>query len=169
MTAETLTIRSVAPDDCGEITLVARRMRDTLVEVLGRERGASMYSLDWLVGRVRWHLDPDQVVGEVFVAEDPEGRIVGHTMVRVDEDEAGRALGLFSTLYVVPDARHRRVATRLVERGEGWMPAQGLGEARTYTDVDNAKLQALFMERGYALTPMPDRFVCLTKALSAGT
>lgn len=149
--------------------MVARRMRDTLVEVLGRDRGASMYSLDWLVGRVRWHLDPDQVVGEVFVAEDLGGRIVGHTMVRVDEDEAGRALGLFSTIYVVPDARHRRVATRLVERGEGWMLALGLGEARTYTDVDNAKLQALYMERGYALTPMPDRFVCLTKALSVAT
>lgn len=167
MTAEGPTIRPLDPGASGEISLVAGRMRDTLVEVLGGERGASMYSLEWLVRRVRWHLDPDQVVGEVFVAEDRQGRIVGHTMVRVAEDEPGRPLGLFSTTYVVPSARHRRVATRLLERGEGWMIAYGLTEARTYTDVDNAKLQALYTERGYTLTPMPEVFVQLAKALPA--
>jgi GNAT superfamily N-acetyltransferase len=97
-----------------EISLVAQRMRQTLVEVLGEERGTALYSLDWLLQRVKWHLDPQQAVAEIFLAEDCQGTIVGHTIVRKDLDIQGREIGLFSTTFVDPAFRKSGVATKLL-------------------------------------------------------
>jgi len=145
-------VRPIDPGADAEIAIVARRMRATLVEVLGAERGGAMYDMDWLRQRVRWHLDPASCTGQVFVAEDAAGRIVGHTIVRVEAAD-GAPFGLFSTTYVAPEARRASVATRLLERGEAWMRERGLGAAETWTDPGNAKLIRLFEGRGYALTP----------------
>ena len=153
----------VATDD--EIKLVAARMRTTLVEVLDEERARGMYTMDWLVERVRSHLDGGKYTGQVFVAEAGPENIVGHTIVRVDEDEAGATTGLFSTFYVVPSARHSGVASRLLKRGEEWMLEQGLSRARTYTHEDNPGLQHLCMAHGYSMKPIPEQFVVLEKAL----
>ena len=46
----------VHPNDVDHIALIARRMQSTLVEVLGAERGAQMYTMTWLRQRVREHL-----------------------------------------------------------------------------------------------------------------
>ena len=97
-------IRPISRDDDAEIRLVAERMRKTLIEVLGPDVGTNMYSMDWLERRVRFHLDPSACRGEVFVAEDTEGHVVGHCIVRVETDDAG-PLGLFSTTWVEPEAR----------------------------------------------------------------
>ena len=55
-----LKIREIDPTSKEEISLVASRMRETLIEVLGEERGTALYSMDWLRNRVLWHLDPTQ-------------------------------------------------------------------------------------------------------------
>src|SRR5205823_1480125 len=104
----------------------------------------SMYTIEWLRDRVRFHLDPAQSVGEVFVAEDRARTIVGHTIVRVEHEEGGRCIGLFSTTYVDPAHRRARVASLLLERGEAWMRERGLRAAATYTDESNARLIHLF-------------------------
>jgi len=158
-------IRPVRVDTDEEIKLVATRMRATLVEVLDEERGRGMYTMDWLMERVRSHLDGGKFIGQVFVAEANPNDIVGHTIVRVDEDEEGAPTGLFSTFYVVPSARNSGIASRLLKHGEKWMLEQGLGRARTYTHEDNPGLQQLCMAHGYSMKPMPDQFVLLDKAL----
>lgn len=50
-------IREIDPILINEIELVATRMRQTLVEVLGPEKGTALYTMEWLLERVRWHLD----------------------------------------------------------------------------------------------------------------
>lgn len=158
-------IRPINPDSTDEIALVAARMRQTLSEVLGAERGESMYSMAWLIARVQWHLDPDSVVGQVFLAENAAGDVVGHTIVRLEPDGSAGTIGLFSTTYVAPGARRQGVATLLLRQGEQWMRSHGMTEAVTYTDQDNVKLQHLYRDHGYRLTPMPDAFVKLSKTL----
>ena len=161
----TITIRSVDSSSPKEIGLVAQRMGETLVEVLGRTRGERMYTADWLDQRVRWHLDSTEVLGAVFVAEDSGGAIVGHTIVRLEDDGQGNDIGLFATTYVTPNARKSGVAIALLDHGERWMCGHGMTEAVTYTDADNEKLQKLFEGRGYVMSVMPNDFVKLTKDL----
>lgn len=95
-------IRDIRPEADDEIALVANRMRETLREVLGDERGTNMYSMEWLTERVRWHLDTTKCAGRVFVVESTADGICGHAIARVEE-----GYGYFSTLYVAPGARGR--------------------------------------------------------------
>jgi GNAT superfamily N-acetyltransferase len=142
-------IRPIDPDDAREIELVAARMRATLMEVLDPARGEAMYTMEWLVDRVRQHLDGRQV-GEVFVAED-DGAIVGHTIVRIEHDAERGTHGLFSTIYVVPAARRKSTARSLLERGEAWMREREMREAATWTATTNVPLHELFEGLGYAI------------------
>ena len=152
-------IRPLDVTSTEEIALVAERMRRTLLEVVGDDQG---YSLEWLVDRVRWHLDATRCRGQVLLATDALGRICGHTMVRVEEER----VGLFSTTYLEPAARRRGLAMRLLQVGEEWMRSQGMQEARTYTHPDNHKLIQLYTGRGYALEPVNQSFVKLSKDLT---
>lgn len=161
-------IRAIDPTSAAEVELVASRMRETLMEVLGRERAGEMYTHEWLVQRVRWHLDPAVTTGQVFLAEAGPGAITGHTIVRIEDDGEGRAIGLFSTIFVAPEARQQGVAIALIARGEAWMIEHGMTTAVTYTDEGNAKLHALFIGQGYAMSGMPDHFVKLSKPLAPG-
>ncbi len=148
--ARTFRIRPLPPGDEPAIALVAERMRLTLVEVLGEERGASMYSTEWLRDRVRWHLDPSCCTGQVLLAED-NGRVLGHTIVRVEAEDAGQMLGLFSTTYVEPASRRSGVADALIESGEAWIAERGMTRAVTDTSRTNAPLIYLFEKHGYTI------------------
>src|SRR5207253_11012083 len=96
--------------DAAEIRLVAERMRLTLIEVLGEERGGGMYTPDWLIDRLKFHLDPAQCTGAVLLAETEQGQIIAHTIVRIEPDPTGN-IGLFSTFYVSPEFRKQRIAS----------------------------------------------------------
>jgi len=158
-------IRLIAPSEA-EISLIAERMLQTLVEVLGKEEGGAMYTMEDVIQRVRWHLDPDAVCAQIFVAENGDQENVGHTIVRIDTDDDDQAIGLFATTYVLPKARRSGLAIRLLERGEEWMRAQGMSVAATYTDEHNTKLHNLYLGQGYQMSPMPKSFVKLSKPLS---
>ena len=149
---EAFRIRDIDPASEAEVDLVARRMRQTLVEVEGEEAGTALYTLEWLRDRVRWHLDPANTTGRVFLAEVPGGGVLGHAIVRIEADDSGRRFGLFSTLFVDPGSRKRAVGTRLLRHGEGWMAAHALPGAATWTSSTNAKLIGLFGKHGYAIT-----------------
>lgn len=149
---EGLRIRDIDPASEAEVDLVARRMRQTLVEVEGEETGTALYTLDWLRERVRWHLDPANTTGRVFLAEGPDGRVVGHAIVRIETDGAGRRFGLLSTIFVDPASRGLAVATRLLRHVEGWMASHALPEAATWTSSTNTKLINLCGKHGYAIT-----------------
>lgn len=146
------TIRPINPKSTEEIRLVAQRMGETLIEVLGDEQGSKMYSPQWLKERVLYHLDALQVTAAVYIAITIDGKIVGHTIVRVDKDINGSSIGLFATTFVAKEARSQGIATALVLRGEEWVIHQKVQRAVTYTDQANTKLIRLFQKQGYQLT-----------------
>jgi GNAT superfamily N-acetyltransferase len=162
-------IRTIRAAETDTIALVAARMRLTLMDVVGEEEGAAMYSLEWLVDRVHFHLDPARSTGAVFVAEDDVGAILGHTIVRVEAEETGGQVGLFSTTYVDPASRRLGVAEQLLEAGEEWMRGQGLSAAMTHTSAKNEKLIRLYQKRGYRIVAESPPFVRLWRPLTPTT
>ncbi len=141
-------IRRLQKSSSSEIELVATRMRETLIEVLGVELGSSYYSMDWLIRRVLYHLDPQQCDGEVMLLES-DGQVIAHCIVRQELDADGSAYGLFSTSYVLPEHRQKGIATMLLKAGETWMQSRGLRRAATNTGIHNSKLISLYKKHGY--------------------
>lgn len=159
-------IREIDPCSRQEIELVASRMRLTLIDVLGEQVGGNMYSMDWLIQRAEFHLDPSQCVGQIFLALSDAEEVIGHTIVRVQDDEnAGKVIGLFSTIYVQPEYRNQSVATRLLRRGEEWMVAQGMDAALTYTAENNERLRRLLTRLGYKVIVAKHEMVGLLREL----
>ena len=157
--------RPIVPDSEPEIALVANRMRATLMEVLGNDRGEAMYTLEWLRERVRCHLDPSHCDGEVLLSIGDSGDIHGHIILRVETSEDGLKYGLFSTIYVEPNARREGRALELIKAGEAWFQARSLPYASTNTDPMNLPLIRLYESVGYQVTSQSEDFVVLQKAL----
>ncbi len=107
-------IRDIDPASDAEVDLVARRMRQTLVEVEGEEAGMALYTMQWLRDRVRWHLDPASTTGRVFLAEGPGGQVLGHAIVRIEADDSGRRFGLCGKHGFAITARHVHEVTGTV-------------------------------------------------------
>jgi GNAT superfamily N-acetyltransferase len=166
-------VRSLSPSDRAEIEWVARHMRQTLVEVLGAERGEAFYSLEWLRQRVLWHLDPALCTGRVFLLQSQAGEWAGHSIVRIEREERGMEwgeergaeFGLFSTTYVEPQFRRLGAASLLLQHGESWMLEQGMRSAATDTAEDNLGLIRTFEKHGYAITVRENEMVRLSKSL----
>jgi len=154
-----VSIRAIDASSRQEVELVASRMRETLVEVLGESRGGSMYTPAWLIERVLFHVK----VGVVLVAESDDV-VVGHAMGRVEDD-----LGHFSTIFVAPASRRHGVAMALLRRVEEWFVGRGVADVRYYTDTANAALIGLFRTHGYVITETSaeHHMVKLTKRISS--
>ncbi len=148
-----------------EIELVAQRMRLTLIEVLGEEAGTALYDMEWLRQRVRWHLDPAQCTGQIFLAEEAGGAIAGHLIVRLECNEDGDEIGLISTIYVDPERRGRGIGTRLLDAGEEWIRARGRSVAAYDTAETHRSMIGLLQARGYIVifTAPEERMLRLTK------
>jgi ribosomal protein S18 acetylase RimI-like enzyme len=166
VTARTCLIREINPRSQSEIELVASRMRQTLIDVMGEERGSTYYSMEWLLDRVRWHLDPRCTTAKVYLAEGAGGKVTGQAIVRIERDDCGNPFGYFSTIYVVPDSRGQGIATRLLDRIEAWVRGQRLPKIVYNTAHDNTKLLALFQKRGFMTTRQDGEMVQLTKSLA---
>lgn len=161
----TVRIRALNTEVPEEVALVAERMKLTLMEVLGEARGSAMYTPEWLIARVLWHLDESVCTGAVFVAESTEHGIVGHTIVRRADDD-GDLHGLYATTYVLPEARNVGVAGLLLNRGEAWMRNLSLPTAMTATSTRNAPLIALFEEHGFSVHDHHGEMLRLRKPLT---
>ncbi|MEK8029816.1 GNAT family N-acetyltransferase [Ideonella sp. DXS29W] len=143
-----MAIREIDPSSDAEISLVAERMLDTLIEVEGPERGIGIHSLPWLKERVQWHLDPSQSQGQVFVATATDGHIVGHSLLRI-EGRASDPFGLVATTYIIPSARRSGWAGQFLERAHGWFREQGVNRSCTWTSGTNTALISLYRKFGY--------------------
>lgn len=145
-----LRIRPLDRQQPAELDWVAQGMRATLIEVEGEASGSALYTLDWLRERARWHLDNPDLPTEVLVAVSDSGALLGHTILRRESDAQLTAFGLVSTTYVHADARRQGVAQALLEAGEAWVRAQGLGHCATWTSATNTPLIRLYTRQGYA-------------------
>lgn len=160
-------IRAIDLARPAEMAAVVRGMAATLDEVVGAERSVARYGPGWLEDRVRQHLD-GRLDGAVFVAVDgdvaggDESSVVGHTIVRVERYD-GAPIGLFSTTWVVPEARRQGVAGRLLDAGEAWLARRGVSALHTCTATTNQGLRALFDRRGFRVIVEVDDMVRLAR------
>ena len=156
-------IREIDPKSDSEIDLVAQRMRQTLVEVLGEEKGGSMYSMDWLIERVRWHLDSKNTNGRVFLLENDEDAVVGHAIARID---FGCSFGYFSTIFIQPSSRRNGFAKDLIKHVEDWFSREAMPKVVYNTADNHVAIIGLFRSQGYSITHAESEMVQLTKALA---
>jgi GNAT superfamily N-acetyltransferase len=158
-------IREIDRNSNEEITLVAARMRQTLIEVLGEEKGTALYSMDWLMDRVRWHLDREQTQAKIFLIETNSREIAAHAISRVESDEKSVSYGYFSTIYVEPKSRNRGFAKALLHHVESWFSDIGMPKVVYNTAENHSKLIKLFESHGYQITHRESDMVQLTKTL----
>jgi GNAT superfamily N-acetyltransferase len=161
---ESMFIREIDPQAMDEILLVATRMRETLVEVMGEEKGTAMYTMDWLRDRVLWHLNPNQVVAKIFLSENNEEVITGQAIARVEKKNEEK-YGLFSTIFVEPESRNRGIGTSLLIAVEKWFVELKIPKILYYTSDTNSNLIRLFGAHGYKITLEKSGMVQLTKKL----
>ena len=145
-----MVIREIDAANAAEVRLVAQRMRDTLIEIEGVERGTEMYSLGWLEDRLRWHLNPDRTTAQVLVATDDEGVILGHTIYRIESPEI-EPFGLISTTYVLPSARKSGLATKFLVCAHQWFVSHDVTSSCTWTSSSNVPLISLYKKFGYQI------------------
>lgn len=155
-------IRRIDPQSESEVGLVARRMRQTLVEVLGEEKGGSMYTMEWLIHRVWWHLDPENTNGRVFLQENQDGDIIGHAIARIDH---GSSVGYFSTIFVEPSSRRLGLATGMMKHVENWFAENRVPKIIYNTADNHTALIGLFSSQGYKITHAESAMVQLAKIL----
>lgn len=156
-------IRELDPESKEEISLVALRMRKTLIEVLGEEKGSALYSMEWLTNRVLWHLDPNQTTANIFLIENNNHEILGHAIARIDKDESGNPYGYFSTVFIEPSSRNKGLATSLVLQVESWFKELRMGKIIYNTAENHSKLIRMFEGLGFQITHREPEMVQLTK------
>ena len=104
--------------------------------------------------------------GEVFLIE-AQGQFLGHVIVRVDVEAENARVGLFSTIYVLPNWRRRGLGEALLTHGERWLVAQNITGLATNTSELNIPLIGLYKKHGYnlAMIVSETHMVRLSKAL----
>lgn len=165
MSLPSSSIREIDPSSADEISLVASRMRQTLVEVLGEEKGTALYTMEWLLDRVRWHLDSKQTTAKIFLAEAGKGRVSAHAIARLERDAGGHSYGYFSTIFVAPEVRNQGVASSLIFHVESWLKSMRMPKIVYNTAENHFKLIRLFERHGFQITHRENEMVQLTKRL----
>lgn len=158
-------VRELNRSSNAEIDLVAQRMRQTLVDVLGEEQGGSMYTMEWLKARVLWHLDETVTIAKIFLSETQDGKITGQAIARLEQADDGASYGYFSTLYVEPAFRRQGLATSLLVCVENWFAEKSMPKIIYNTAQSNSKVIDLFCKHGYVVTHAESDMVQLTKHL----
>ncbi len=153
-------IREINPLAENEINLIAERMQQTLVEVLGSEKGEAMYSMDWLRERVRWHLDQRLTDGKVFLIENENYDILGHAIARVD---FGSSFGYFSTIFIEPNSRKKGLAKLLMNHVEAWFKDKQMPRIIYNTGTHHIAIINLFESHGYKISLEESEMVQLSK------
>jgi ribosomal protein S18 acetylase RimI-like enzyme len=158
-------IREINSQSLEEVDLVAGRMRQTLMDVLGEEKGGAMYSMEWLKERLLWHLDPKKTVAKLFLSLNRAQHITGHAIARIEQGGDGAAFGYFSTIFVESESRRQGIANALLLQVENWFIEKKMPKIIYNTAEGNSKLIDLFQEHGYAITAKESEMVQLTKPL----
>lgn len=155
-------IRELNPHTNEEIEWVARGMRQTLIEVLGEKRGTELYTMDWLIDRVKWHLNPKTTTAKIYLAENDSG-LLGHAIARLERDESSTVYGYFSTLFVLPEARRKGLAHSFIDQVENWLRSKNVTRIVYNTAEDHAVLIRLFESNGFRIALREKEMVQLVK------
>ncbi len=146
-------IRPVDLSDDGEVNTIASfslltiletlpeaRLDPTIVPNLSIQEMAQMYRGD--LGRT------DR---RYFLAQDDDGRIVGHAIALLRTDDSGLLHGYSYTRYVLPQHRRQGVARQLLHAAKRWWWEQGVVYVLAHTHPTNLSLQRLFLSEGFVI------------------
>lgn len=163
---DNLRIRPLDSTSTEEIALIADRMKKTLVDVMGEEKGSSYYPDDFFLERLKWHIDLKDHC-ELLVCELGQ-QIVAHAIVRVENDEEihHKPFSYFSTIYTAPEWRRRGLARQLIEKVHEWSLKKSLDKITYSTAKNHHGLISLFEEFGYNIIVETDEMVRMAKELS---
>ena len=149
----TYTIRDATPDDVGSMssfsiltileTLEDARRDPSVVPGFTHDEMATMYrkGLENPAHRYR-------------VLAQPDGRLVGHGIYLLREDETGATYGYLYTRYVLPAHRRRGLGGQLLDEALNWFRNQEAGWVEAHTHPTNAPLQGLLQSRGFEAGPV---------------
>lgn len=140
-------IRTLNPKSDKEINLVASRMQKTLVDVLGKKEGEHYYSKDWLLDRVKYHMQLGEAAS-IFLSEEVFGQISGQAIVRIEKED-GEYYGYFSTIYVVDEYRRKGKAKLIIEAVMEWCHSKNLTKVTYNTAKNHVPIIRLFKGFGF--------------------
>jgi ribosomal protein S18 acetylase RimI-like enzyme len=126
-------IRSARPGDVAPVGLVVRAAFSPYLERMDREPAPMLADHGALVA-----------AGEVWVATDEDGEVVGVVTLRTEVGVAH-----LSSLAVTPQFAGIGLGTRLLEWAEGHARTAGCTEMRLYTNVAMTENLAWYPRRGY--------------------
>ena len=86
-----------------------------------------------------------------LVALDPDGNLVGHSIVVLRTDADGRRFGYFWSRYVLPAHRRNGLATRFLSDAMAWFASQNARYAEVHIHTENKALRAMFEGKGFAV------------------
>lgn len=127
----------------------------------------------------RAHYEGDLAAGELYVAVNGEGRLLGCACINGKESPeyaevawsyTGPVLSVHR-LAVDPEVQRQGVATALIAHAEDLARSQGVKALHVDTYAKNDRMQALFTKRGYvqrgdiSLHGRPLRYPCFEKRL----
>ena len=158
-----LIIRDLDPNSKGDIDVVATRMGLTLVDVLGKERGQSLYSYEELKQRLQDHIDMGDRAKILLAGL--KGEILGHAIARVEKDEHQKDYLFFSTIYIQPEVRQKGFASQLVLAIEQWGSSLQLPTIIYNTAHNNQPTIRLFESFGFKKTLEDNDMVQLKKTI----
>ncbi|MBT4792132.1 MAG: GNAT family N-acetyltransferase [Halobacteriovoraceae bacterium] len=127
-------IRPIAPNSKEETSLVAKRMKKTLIDVMGEKDGKNYYSDEWLISRVEQHINLKENAC-IFLSEENSGEISGQAIIRIEKDN-GTNYGFFSTIYVAEEFRGKGIAKELIMAVLKWCKDKDLKRV-TYNTAEN--------------------------------
>lgn len=158
-------IREINPTVKEEILLVAERMRQTLIEVMGQEKGSTFYTIEWLIDRVYWHLSHERIA-KVMIVENNKSEIIGHAIARIEYDENKKKFGFFSTIFLLPEFRGQGIASEIIDFVENWLFSFDIYKIIYNTAANHFALINLFQKHDYIITESEGEMVRLTKVRS---
>jgi len=131
-------IRPGRPDEAGEIEALAAAAFIDYVRGIGRDEPGPY---DWM--------GPRLAAGEIAVAEDDGGRLLG--MVALSQDARARTLTV-DLLATAPEAQRRGVARALLAHAEALARAAGAKAMLLHTVAKYAHLLRLYQSAGFEIT-----------------
>ena len=145
------TIRALDPDSERELSTITCFSQMTIWESRPELRvdPRDLPGYGWPETLQRYRVgcrSPDQ---RYLVAVDPDGNLVGTSIVVIRTDLRNARFGYFWSRYVLPAHRRHGLARQFLGDSMSWFRSRGAGYAEVHIHVENKALRSLFEKRGF--------------------
>ncbi|MFT5683511.1 MAG: GNAT superfamily N-acetyltransferase [Myxococcota bacterium] len=148
-----IVIREADLSDDAEIHTIAAFSMLTILETLpeARRDPSIMPNLSIESMAQMYRNDLGRTDRRFWLAQDAEGRIIGHAIALMRTDDSGLLHGYSYTRYVLPIWRRHGIARLLLQGAKRWWWEQGALYVLAHTHTTNHALQQLFLSEGFVV------------------